>query len=190
MTEFEMLLNEQMGPLERFIKYKIREKSDAEDIIQEVCISAYKGFSELQNKDVFKQWLFKIAKNKCNEYFRKRANYMEIPIDELAETVPSNCKYGISEKIVVQDILESLGDKDKQILYLYYWKELSLEEISAKLEIPTGTVKSRLYYAKKNFKEKYSYPEDLKGDKTMKNFPKTMPEYKITSVNEQPFPDP
>ncbi len=188
MTEFERLLNEHIGAMKRFVKYKIREKSDAEDIIQDACISAYKHFSELQNKNAFKQWLLLIAKNKCNDYFRKKAVYMEIPIDELEETVPSNCKYGVSEKMMVQDILERLGDKDKQILYLYYWKELSLEEISAKLKIPTGTVKSRLHYAKRNFKDKYSYPKDPKGDDKMKTLPKKMPEYKITPSKEQPFP--
>ena len=188
MTEFERLLSEQIGPLERFVKYKIREKSDAEDIIQEVCISAYKGFSELQNKEAFKPWLLSIAGNKCKDYFRKRANYMEIPIDELAEYIPSNCKYGISEKIIVQDVVSRLENKDKQILYLYYWKEFSQEAIAARLNIPIGTVKSRLYYAKKNFKENYSSPEDVKGNNIMKTLPKTMPKYKISPIEEQPFP--
>ena len=56
---------------------------------------------------------------------------------------------------------------DKEILYLFYYLELSQKEIANCLEIPVGTVKSRLYNAKQNFKEKYPYSASMKGEKTM-----------------------
>ena len=52
----------------------------------------------------------------------------------------------------VRETLEELGDKDKQILYLYYFRELPQADIAKRLGVPLGTVKSRLYNAKASFK--------------------------------------
>lgn len=187
MDEFEILLAECRTALERFVKFKIGNKYDAEDVIQEACLSAYKKFGSLQNKASFKAWIISIAKNKCNDYYRKKASDMSIPIDELSESVLSTGRHGFSERTVVSDTLEKLGDKDKQILYLYFFKELPQEEIGRRLNIPVGTVKSRLHHAKKNFKEKYPYRPKPKGELIMKKLPDIMPEYKITESNKAAF---
>ena len=81
-----------------------------------------------------------------------------------------------------------LGDKDKQILYLYFWKEMPQSEIAKQLNIPIGTVKSRLHTAKQNFKNKYPYRTDVsKGERSMKKLPEFIPEYKIEASTEAPF---
>lgn len=79
--------------------------------------------------------------------------------------------------------------KDKQILYLYFWKELPQAEIAKQLNIPVGTVKSRLHTAKQNFKNKYPYRTDdvSKGEYNMKKLPEFIPEYKIEAIPDAPF---
>lgn len=188
MEEFEKLLEAERVSVERFVRFRMHSKADAEDILQEVFLAAYQKFPQLKNKSSFKAWIVSIARNKCIDYFRKKAAQYEIPIDELTEKELSNGRYGVSEIYTVRETLCLLGDKDKQILYLYFWKEMPQAEIAKRLNIPVGTVKSRLHTAKQNFKNKYPYPTDVsKGEYSMKKLPEFIPEYSIEASTEAPF---
>jgi len=187
MDGFDELLEEERIYAERYVRFRIASKADADDVLQEVYLTAFQKFSQLKNKESFKAWLISIAKNKCNDYFRMKARQLEIPIDELTIGTFSGSRYGISVVSTVRETLNLLGDKDKQILYLYFWKDMPQAEIAEKLNIPIGTVKSRLHTAKNNFKEKYPYPLTPKGVLEMKNFPEIMPEYTIKESCEKPF---
>ena len=188
MDEFEKLLAEVCSCVERFVRYRLPSQADADDVLQEVYLSAYRNFSGLKNKDAFKSWIISIARNKCNDYFPAKAAQMEISIEELSQQELSAGRLGISVIHTVRETLDRLGDKDKQILYLYFWKELPQTEIAKILDIPVGTVKSRLHTAKRNFKDKYPYRTDiLKGECGMKKLPELIPEYKIEPSTEAPF---
>lgn len=188
MDEFEMLLETERVSVERFVRFRLNSKEDADDVLQDVYFTAYQKFSQLKNKASFKAWIISIARNKCNDYFRKKATQFEIPIEELTEKELADGRHGISEMYTVRETMVLLGDKDKEILYLYFWKELSQMEIARQLNIPVGTVKSRLHTAKKNFKKQYPYRTDiLKGECNMKKLPEFIPEYKIEESSEAPF---
>lgn len=120
MDEFESLLEAEQKPVERFVRFRISSKSDAEDVLQDVFFTAYQKFSQLKNKESFKAWIISIARNKSNDYFRKRAKAMEIPLEETTETTLSYSRYGVTETSFVREMLSSLADKDKQILYLFF----------------------------------------------------------------------
>lgn len=188
MDEFEDLLEKERIAVERFVRYRINAKADADDVLQEVFFTAYQRFSQLKNKDAFKAWIISIARNKCNDYFRKKAVQYEIPIDEMTEKELLDGRYGISVGNIVIETLDLLGDKDKQMLYLYFWKEMPQAEIAKLLNIPLGTVKSRLFTAKQNFKRKYPYHTNVtKGKCHMKKLPEFIPEYKIEPSTQAPF---
>lgn len=195
MTELDTLLREHMVPLQRFLHYKINNYSDAEDLIQEVCLAATMKFASLKNKASFKAWLIGIATNKCKDYYRRQAKVLELPLDNLSETALGVGRIGITEQNVVLDTLDALGDKEKQILYLYFFKCLSQEEIAKKLSVPLGTVKSRLHYAKEKFKSQYPYPPKEKEERVRriamsengKKIPEVMPEYTIVKSEKEPF---
>lgn len=188
MDEFEKLLETERASVERFVRFRMNYRIDADDILQEVFLLAYQKFPQLKNKESFKAWIISIARNKCNDYFRKKAAQWEIPIEELSNKELSDGRYGLSIVDAVQETLSILGDKDKQILYLYFWKEMPQSEIAKELGIPVGTVKSRLYTAKHNFKDKYPYrTEVLKGERSMKKMPEFIPEYRIQESTKAPF---
>lgn len=185
---FEVLLEAEKISVERFVRFKINSKTDADDILQEVYMTAYQKFSQLKNRDSFKAWIISIARNKCNDYFRRIATQFEIPLEELTELQQSDSRHGTAEISMVRDTIELLGDKDKQILYLFFWKEIPQAEIAKRLNVPIGTVKSRLYTAKQNFKNKYPYYTAIsKGESTMKRLPEFIPEYKIEASNKKAF---
>ena len=187
-SNFENLLLKNKLAVERFVKFKISNISDAEDILQEIYLIAFKNFPQLNNRNSFEYWILGIARNKCNDYFRKKAKYFEIPIEELNELQLISTRFGYIENNIVNDVIETLADKDKQILYLFYWKELSQLEIARKLNIPIGTVKSRLYTAKQNFKRIYPTNTYIrKVDDVMNKLPDRLPDYKITPLSKTPF---
>ena len=188
MDEFEALFREYKSGIERFVKFKLPTLADAEDVLQEVALTACEKFSQLKNQDAFQAWILNIARNKCNDYFRRKAKELEIPLEEVPEQELSYGRHGITIEDTVRETLSTLADKDKQILYLYFWKELPQAEIAKRLNIPVGTVKSRLHTAKQNFKKQYPYQtEQVKGEIEMKTLPKVLPNYTIEKSDKEPF---
>ena len=104
------------------------------------------------------------------DYYRLNAANPNISLDSLPESALRVGQPAIAEHSIVRETMEALGDREKQILYLFSFKNLSQEAISRQLDIPVGTVKSRLHYARKQFRSRCS-PENLllleKGRKTM-----------------------
>ena len=188
MDEFEKLLADVSSGVERFVRYRLPSQTDADDVLQEVYLSAYRSFAGLKNKDAFKPWIISIARNKCNDYFRSKAAQMEISIEELSQQELTTGRLGLSVVHTVRETLERLGDKDKQILYLYFWKEMPQNEIAKLLDIPVGTVKSRLHTAKQHFKNKYPYQtQNPKGEPTMQKLPEYISDYSIERLDAEPF---
>ena len=188
MDEFEKQLASVRISVERFVRYRLPSQTDADDVLQEIYLTAYQRFAQLKNKDSFKAWIISIARNKCNDYFRAKAAQMEISIEELTRKEFAVNRRGISVVHTVRETLDLLGDKDKQILYLYFWKEMPQQEIAKQLDIPLGTVKSRLHTAKQHFKDKYPYSTAKpKGEITMHKLPEYIPDYTIERLDAEPF---
>ena len=189
MVDFAEALADCMPALERFVKFRVSDRFDAEDIIQDTCVAALRAQESLRDTLAFKGWLLRIARNKCTDYYRAKAKQLELPIEELSERVLTTGIHGRKENTLVSDTLEKLGDKEKQILYLYYFKELPQDQIAARLQLPIGTVKSRLHYAKKKFKDLYPHPHPTEetGGENMKRLPDIIPDYSIKWTDEKPF---
>lgn len=188
MELFDELLAQHRSAIERFVMYKVNSRQDAEDVLQDVYMTGFQKFAQLQKPESFKFWMLSIARNKVNDFFRERAKRFEIPIEELSESVLSYGRSGITQVNVVQDTLEKLGSKDAQMLYLYYWKGMPQTEIAERLSLPLGTVKSRMHAAKQNFRKNYPYHHgQTNGGIHMTKLPEYMPEYSIKPVGKEPF---
>ena len=82
MDDFEELLDINRSSVERYVRFRLNSKTDSDDVLQEVYMTAYQKFGQLKNKDSFKAWIISIARNKCNDYFHDKANCLEIPVDQ------------------------------------------------------------------------------------------------------------
>lgn len=183
MGEFQRLLEQHYRPLERFVRFRMDGTGEADDILQEVLITACQRFDHLRDPEKFKPWIIAIAQNKCRDHYRKKQPE-QVPLED-AEPHLTASRWGPVE--AVRETLEGLPEKDRQVLYMTFYEDLSQQEIADKLHIPVGTVKSRMHTAKRNFKAAYPYPPDLKGESSMKKLPEIMPEYTITPSTEAPF---
>ena len=83
MNEFEFFARECRGSVERYVRFKISNKTDADDVLQEIWLAGFLQFEKLKNKNSFKAWIIGIARNKVNDYFRNRREFLSI--DELPE---------------------------------------------------------------------------------------------------------
>lgn len=137
---------------------------DAEDITQEVYISFYKHFDEygkLQENEI-KNILCKIALNKCKDVLKSKAKKIEnMTADNILSLenyiMPNKMEDEILEKEKKENIIKLIKDIKEpysNILYLYYIKQNSLDEISENLGIKKQTLKMQIYRAKKLLKEK------------------------------------
>lgn len=185
MSEFEKLLIECRNAVERYVYFRISEKADAEDILQEVYMTAFQKFDTLTSPARFKPWLIGIAKNKCNDFYRSKCHVELLSIDDISENQFLQSRRGYIENPAVSETMESLGRTDRQILDLYYFGGMPQSDIAGYLNVPLGTVKRRLHTARQNFKNKYPYPP--KGDHIMKKLPEILPVYTIERSKKEPF---
>ena len=189
MEAFETRLKEIQPAVERYVKFRLNGLTDAEDVLQDVYTTAFLKHHQLLDTNAFKPWVLSIARNRCNDYFRRRGAACEVSLEELSEDVLSYGRWGRLVTSPVEETMALLTDRDRELLHLVYWCQLSHEEISAKLSIPKGTVKSRLHSAKAHFRAQYPYPpRETKGETMKTKLPEKMPNYTIEWLTEAPFP--
>lgn len=187
METFDVLMEAHRGIVERFVKFRL-PYADAEDVLQEIWLRAYQKQDDLRSASSPKAWLLSIARNRCVDYYRAKAKRMEIPLETLTGSVLSYGRQGVTVREVVRDTLDQLGDVERQVIYLYYFHDLPQREIAARLNVPLGTVKSRLNRAKAQFRDAYPYPpHERQGENMMMKLPKMMPDYTITRLQNEPF---
>lgn len=124
----------------------LKNEDNAADAISETILKAFKNIQTLKNPQVFKSWLLKILVNECNSFLRKNSKF-KFADEEEFKLIEFNDKY---ENLDIKDALERLSAKHKIIVELYYYRDMSIEDISKVLEISMGTVKSRLSRARTN----------------------------------------
>ena len=163
MDEFEALLEENRLGVERWVKFHM-SGPDAEDVLQETYLAAYRAFPRLKDRDAFLPWLLSIARNKLRDWYRRQARRPETPMETLPDVAAEE-----SPDTAVEETLSHLGDRDARMLRLFYLEQLPQKEIARQLSIPQGTVKSRLSAARDRFRAAYPHPP--KGERIMKKLP-------------------
>lgn len=196
---FEELLIMNEPALERFVKFKISSKHDAEDVLQEVRLAAFRSFEKLRDESNFKAWLIGIARRKCADYFRSRT--FDVSLDALYSAgselsgepemsirglVYSPARLDLQDSPVLET-LDLLPEDDRRILGMFYFDGLRLREIAERLNLSESAVKSRLYAARKRFVKLYPY-KPKGGNNMLTKLPAIMPEYEITKSELPVFP--
>lgn len=125
----------------------LKNDEDACDAIQEALLSAYKSFDKLENKKYFSTWIIRILLNKCYDLIntKRKVTYLNQKM-EVSETDRYYDFYSVESN--VERVLNLIDSDLKVIAVLYYYDEFSVKEISELLNIPEGTVKSRLSRAR------------------------------------------
>lgn len=131
----------------------LRHRQDAEDIVQDVFVRAFRNLHRWDRVRPLRPWLLTIAANRCRTHLEDR-NRRPISADLVADIVPDRPRNSPRDDAEeVQQALQQLRPEYRQSFVLFYLQELSVKEVAEILECPEGTVKIWLHRARKEMAE-------------------------------------
>jgi len=160
---FAELMKRYWEPVFFMLNRMVNNKDDAEDLTIEAFGKAFKNLQQYSPQFAFSTWLFKIASNNAIDYLRKKKmenlTSLDKPIgrdggEDLSQQIKGTGltpeenyikKQGADR---VREIIDKLKPRYKEIVEMFYLEELSVEEISKRLELPVATIKTRLFRAR------------------------------------------
>jgi RNA polymerase sigma factor (sigma-70 family) len=157
-SAYDRLMKKYYRLIYNLVYRMISKKEDVEDLTQEAFIKAFNSLQNFDKQFAFSTWLFKIATNNAIDYLRKKKLYT-FSIDKEIESDESDFKFEIPDqdfkpdkiiidkqrKIIIEEAIDSLPKKYKDVIVLRHQKELEYEEIAVKLKLPLGTVKAHIF---------------------------------------------
>lgn len=143
---FEELLRDRMPAIYRFCVGVLSNEADAADVTQDALVAAWRELPRLRDPGSFDPWLRRIAFNTCRMLMRHRRSLREIRLHESTALGRSGPDPG--SLVGVALAFDSLPLDKRAILTLHHLEGRSLDEIAGILDVPVGTVKSRLHAAR------------------------------------------
>ena len=144
--DFQALVDLHYAPLFRFAMSLTRSESDAGDLVQDTFLAwAAKGH-QLRDLSKVKSWLFTTLHRRFLESQRRTTRFPHLDLEEAGEELPS-FEPGLADQLDAQTVVELLARVDPQFkaaVALFYLEDYSYNEIATILEVPLGTVKSRI----------------------------------------------
>lgn len=168
--EFEELALIHLDPLYRFALSFVHNKTDADDLVQKTVLKAFRAFDRFERGTNMRAWLFKILRNTFISDYRKTKRHAEQSIDDedaefsfytaaceeawkASETLPEEAvadpkklEYVMGDEI--KEALDSLPDEFREVVFMCDVQGLPYQEIAGILDVPVGTVRSRLARAR------------------------------------------
>jgi RNA polymerase sigma-70 factor (ECF subfamily) len=136
----------------RMALYILGSEQDAMDLSQDAFIRAYRNLKRFDTSRPFFPWFATILRNLCYNFSKRRKRHSAYNIEDFQIAEPVK---GVTAetRIVLNRALSELSPQEREIIGKFYFEALSYAEIADELGIPTGTVMSRLYYARKHLKD-------------------------------------
>lgn len=154
---FTELMRLQMQNMYKAARSILSDDEDVADAVSETILTCWEKLEQLKNAALFRTWMTRILINKCNDILRKKKNVY--PTAEIPDRGSLDGAYLNAEW---KSALNSLDEKYRLVVMLYYVEEFSTKEIAGILEIPEATVRTRLLRARKKLAEEF-YPDAAKG---------------------------
>lgn len=158
---YEPIVHAYEGPGMRIALGMLGNADDARDALQLSFVKAWQSLARFDPKRRFAPWFFQILRNQCRDLLRsRRARFSVEAIDEALERRPADPDLGPdrhADRVFARETLwqglERIGAEHREILVLKELQGFSYREIAEILDIPGGTVASRLYHARAALKE-------------------------------------
>ena len=139
--------------------YILGDSGEAEDATQEAMARAWKARRTLRQSESFDAWIDRILVNTCRERIRRKGPVREVEFPPDAEPEARDAFAALLARDTVGRALSALTVEQRTVVVLRFWRDMSLEQISERLEWPLGTVKSRLHYALAALRERLERDE-------------------------------
>lgn len=158
--EFEASLREHLDALYRTALGLTRNRADAEDLVQEAALRAFRSFHQFKPGTSARAWLLAILRNLFISEYRRMAR--EPAWSELSEAIPERRDPPTDLSEAIERAVDALPEELRLAISLFYVEALSYREIAQVMQCPLGTVMSRLHTARKRLQEKLLPQEGLR----------------------------
>jgi RNA polymerase sigma-70 factor, ECF subfamily len=149
-TAAEKLVEAFQQPLLFYLRRMLQSEDDAWDCAQETWISALRGLRRLRKPEAIAAYIYRIGRNHAWAKLRRRKITVSL---ENGAAIAADCSeeiaFSSTDAAAIRDALDRLSPAHRDILTLFFIDDLSVQEIADVLEIPRGTVKSRLFHSKR-----------------------------------------
>ena len=154
-AEYNTCVEKYLKMVYRILFHYFGNREDAEDVLLDVFIKLYSSKISTKNDEEIKAWLIRVTTNTCHSYFRNPFRRKRIDIDEneIADIVDTgSSEQDIVNRKVVMDAVMSLPEHYRIIVYLFYYEEYSIGQISNILRIKETTIQTRLSRAREKLR--------------------------------------
>jgi RNA polymerase sigma-70 factor (ECF subfamily) len=147
---FDALIGRWHRPLWRYIRRMTGHDEEAQDVEQEVWLRVIRGIARLQDGSRLRGWLFGIARRALMDRLRREyATPILSDVDPGDLVAESESIDNEADLAALEAALDTLPAVERDVLTLFYLRDLSLAELADALNVPVGTVKSRLFRARR-----------------------------------------
>jgi RNA polymerase sigma-70 factor (ECF subfamily) len=142
------LIERYQAPLRYFISRLSANPETAEDIFQDTWLTVIRRIHSLKKIDAFSTWLYRIARNKVYQQFRRKRKLSELNENIAVPNDTENDVFSTEDAAKIHRCLKELLPEYREVLMLRFLEQMSYEQISQVINCRLGTVKSRIHYAK------------------------------------------
>ncbi len=156
---FEQLYNEYKLELFKSAVLMMKSSADAEDAVAETFIKAFRNLGRFDTRYPLRPWLHQILSNECaNIYKKNRSDVVQLDDfstdwkENVADKNTPDAQTRVIEdedSVAIRAMIEKLSEEHRQVVILHYFQNFDITNISQMLGVPVGTVKSRLFHARK-----------------------------------------
>ena len=148
-SEFVRLVRPELPGAYRLAGYLLRDAIEAEDATQDALEKAWQAWPKLREPERFAAWFDRIVTNVCHDRLRARPKVKAMELDDEIAALP-HARDPFRDALARDEVgrlVRKLPVDQQIVVGLRFWRDLSLEEIAERLQLPLGMVKSRLHYA-------------------------------------------
>jgi RNA polymerase sigma-70 factor (ECF subfamily) len=147
---FTQLFNTFTPQLVAFFRARSCEPSLADDLAQEVMLIAHRKSAQIRDRDFFRAWLFKVARNAlCRHYGKQTREVETVNLEDVSDRLAATHKPAGTPAFEFSNWMIFLDSRERDVMMLRFIEQWEYHEIAAARAIPIGTVKWRIFNAKK-----------------------------------------
>lgn len=148
----EALYRRHAAVVQRFVHARVHDHFEVADIVHNAMLDVWRSADRFQGRSSVRSWILSIARNKTVDHIRKQGRVVVSEPDEMIPDdapAPEDLLAAAQDAEKVRNCVSKLGAQQKSAVHLAFFEELTYGEIAEAEGVPEGTIKTRIYHAKK-----------------------------------------
>jgi RNA polymerase sigma-70 factor (ECF subfamily) len=131
----------------RLAGYLLGDATEAQDAVQDALVKAWRNWPSLRQQESFGPWFDRIVVNVCRDRMRRHRTLRMVDLEAAGQVESADVFGSMLVGDEVASAVARLAPDHRIVIALRFWRDMSLEQVAETLDLPLGTVKSRLHYA-------------------------------------------